>query len=322
MKAVWVEKIGGFTIRDIEIPKPGPDEVLVRVSVSGLCRTDLKLIRVGHRDLALPCIPGEEVVGVIEALGAEVKNYSERQRVYLYPGASCGVCGPCRSGAENLCRDMRIMGFHRYGGFAEYVVAPARSLIPVPDSMTDEEAVFAEPLSCCLNALEQSRLKAGETIGIWGAGPAGALLARAAHALGAIVTGIDPDKRRADLINGMTRPPEAVFDVAVVAIGNRDAYREALDHLGPRGRLVLFSGLAPADGVVEIDFNRFHYLEQALVGAYGCSYRHGEQALAAISRGAIQVANLVSHAMPLGELDKALDLVERRACMKIHLYPS
>jgi L-iditol 2-dehydrogenase len=170
MKAILVEKIGDFKIRDIAILHPGVDEVLLKVSVTGLCRTDLKLIRVGHHDLLLPRIPGEEVVGTVEEIGCGVKGFSKNQRVYVYPGRSCGICAPCRTGAENLCSSMEIMGFHRHGGFAEYVVAPAKSLITIPDSLSDEEAVFAEPLSCCVNALELSRITKGETIGIWGRG--------------------------------------------------------------------------------------------------------------------------------------------------------
>jgi L-iditol 2-dehydrogenase len=168
MKAIVVEEIGAFSIREMDIPVPGEAEVLIRVSVTGLCRTDLKIIRAGHRTLSCR-VPGEEVVGVISAAGSGVKRFQEGQRVYVYPGTSCGSCEQCGRGAENLCEGMKIMGFHRDGGFAEYVVAPEASVIPVPENITDEEAVFSEPLSCCLNALELALLKPGEHIGIWGA---------------------------------------------------------------------------------------------------------------------------------------------------------
>ncbi|MCK7502746.1 MAG: alcohol dehydrogenase catalytic domain-containing protein [Desulfobacterales bacterium] len=321
MKAVVVEQVGSFVITDRPVPEPGPGEVLLRVTVTGLCRTDLKLIRAGHRDLILPRIPGEEVVGTICETGEGVRGLQTGQRVYVYPGISCGACRPCRAGAGNLCEGMRIMGFHRDGGFAEYVCTPAQSVIPVPDRLSDEEAVFAEPLSCCLNALELSRLKEGETICIWGAGPAGTLLSRASVALGAIPTVIDPDPRRCALIGGNTRPTGRHYDVAVVAVGSAEAYDEALACLSPRGRLVVFSGLSPDRAVVSVDFNRLHYYEQTVVGAYGCSYRHGEDALSLLASGAVPVRDLISHRLPLRDLDEALGLVERRECMKIHLYP-
>jgi L-iditol 2-dehydrogenase len=321
MKAAVVEEIGSFTIKEMDIPKPDKGEVLVRVAVTGLCRTDLKLIRTGHRDLILPRVPGEEVVGTVYQLGKDVQEYSINQRVYVYPGTSCGHCAPCRAGAENLCHAMKIMGFHRHGGFAEYVLAPAKSLIALPDALADEDAVFAEPLSCCLNALEQANLKENETIGIWGAGPAGTLIARAATAIKAKPFIIEPDENRCPLLHGHSTPPEMKFDVCIVAVGSHEAYQQALSHLNVRGRLVVFSGLPPDGAGMTVNFNQLHYYEQSISGSYGCAYRHGELALEYIGSGRIKVGDMVSHKMPLEELDRALDLVEKRKCMKILLYP-
>jgi L-iditol 2-dehydrogenase len=321
MKAVIVEEIGSFAIKEKDIPIPGKGEVLLRVTVTGVCRTDLKLIRVGHRDLILPRVPGEEVVGRVCQLGEDVNEYSLNQRVYVYPGTSCGHCAQCKSGAGNLCRDMRIMGFHRDGGFAEYVLTPEKSLIALPDTIDDDEAVFAEPLSCCLNALEQANLKENETIGIWGAGPAGTLLARASSAFKATPFIIEPDEKRRPSLNGYSKPPDMKFDVCIVAVGSNDAYSEALSHLDARGRLVVFSGLSPDRSGMMVDFNQLHYYEQSISGSYGCAYRHGALALDYIGSGKIKVKDLVSHKLSLEELDYVLDLVEKRKCMKIHLYP-
>lgn len=322
MKAILVEKIGSFLIRDLPMPEPGEGEVLVKVLVTGLCKTDLKLIRLGHRDLLLPRVPGEEVVGKIDSVGPDVRNYSKGQRVYVYPGTSCGRCELCLRGAENLCQEMKIMGFHRHGGFGEYVLAPVNSLIPVPESLMNDEAVFAEPLSCCLNALELCALGHGETIGIWGGGPAGTLLNRAASALGAIPFVMEPDKHRRSLIRGFEKPAEEAFDVCVVAVGALEAYEQALSHLKSRGRLVVFSGLPKEAHNLLVDLNRLHYFEHTLVGAYGCSYRHGKQALEFLREGKVYVSDMVSHRMSLWELEDALQLVEKRKGMKILLYPN
>ena len=321
MLAVVVERIGSFVMARRDIPVPGPGEVLVRVSVAGLCRTDLKIIRVGHRDLVLPRVPGEEVVGTLEALGTEVSGWARGQRVYLYPGTSCGACPPCRAGAENLCQGMQIMGFHRDGGFAEYVVALAQCLIPLPDDLSDEEAVFIEPLSCCLNALELARVRDGEKVVIWGGGPAGVLLQRAAQARGAHALVIEPDPGRRVWSGGIASSPDQTFDVALVAVGDPSAYPEALERLKPRGRLVVFSGLPHDRQDVAVDLNRLHYLEQTIVGAYGCSFRHGLEALALLRSQAVAVRDLITHRLPLDALAHALDLVAERRCMKIHLDP-
>lgn len=323
MNAIVVRQIGSFHHEQVPLPQPGGGEVRVKVAVAGLCRTDLKLIEVGHRDLVLPRIPAEEVVGTVEAIGPSVSPEWIGKRVYLYPGTSCGTCQSCRTGAGNLCDHMRIMGFHRDGGFADYVTAPAASLVELASGLAFEAAVFAEPLSCCLNALELARLVPGERLGIWGAGPAGILLARAGLALGALSIVVETDTPRRLKWGGVQNlPASGRLDVAVIAAGSAAAYQHALDQLGPRGRLVLFSGLAPADARQTVDFNALHYREQTLVGAYGCSYRHGAKALDLIQRGLIPVTDLISHRLPLRRLGEGLDLVRRRAGMKILLYPT
>lgn len=321
MKAIVIEQIGTFALRDVPVPAIGPRDVRVRVAVTGLCRTDLKIVRTGHRDLVLPRIPGEEVVGVIEQTGREVSGLRTGQRVYLYPGISCGVCPACQRGAGNLCRDMKIMGFHRDGGFADYVATPQDSIIPLPDHLADEAAIFAEPLSCCLNALERGDLQAGDTLGIWGSGPAGMLLRRAAEACGATVWMVDPDARRRAFSGAGEHPDPDGCDVAIVAVGSVDAYRQAVRSLRPRGCLVFFSGLSPAEACQPFDFNTAHYLEQRTAGAYGCTYAHSEAAIRMLADGRVRVDDLVSHRLPLAELDAGLGIVERRDGMKVLLTP-
>jgi L-iditol 2-dehydrogenase len=321
MKAILIKEIGSFDYCDVEMPNPESGEVLVRVKVAGLCRTDLKIIEVGHRDLVLPRIPAEEVVGEVCAIAPDVDSSLMSKNVYIYPGTSCGECEQCLKGAGNLCRGMQIMGFHRDGGFAEYITAPAASVIEIPRGTELEHAVFAEPLSCCLNALEMAQIKTGETIAIWGAGPAGTLLARASEALGAVPTVIEPDERRRALIGGVSSPPDSNFDVCIPAAGSVSAYKEAMSLLGPRGRLVCFSGLAKDEAIQGIDLNTIHYLEQSVVGAYGCSLRHSVAALEMIGSGKVDVDDMISHRLPLSELGHALDLVRQRAGMKILLYP-
>jgi L-iditol 2-dehydrogenase len=349
MQAVVIREIGAFEVAEVPVPEPGAGEALIRVSVTGLCRTDLKIVRHGHRDLTLPRVPGEEVVGEIVALGPpgssaalpsgpdgrsaahDARPFAPGERVYVYPGVWCGECPSCRRGAENLCRQMRIMGFHRDGGFADYVVAPLQSLIRVPEGLGDEEAVFAEPLSCCLNALELGRAGEGDVLGVWGAGPAGTLLSRAGALRGAAVTVVEPHAGRRERMQtapgapaGVTvhgEPPGQV-DVAVVAVGDPRAYEAAIAALAPRGRLVVFSGLLPSDdAALHVSLSAVHYHEHTFVGAYGCSFRHGVEALDLLASGRLRVDDLISHRLPLSELDEGLDLVARRDGMKVHLYP-
>ena len=321
MKCVQVLEIGSFQSTKAPLRKPLAHEVVIKVAVTGLCRTDLKLIRVGHRDLVLPRIPGEEVVGSVCEVGSAVTGVQIDDLVYVYPGSWCGRCPACVEGAENLCCEMEIMGFHRDGGFAEYVTVPSKSLIPVPEGLEPDTAVFAEPLSCCLNALELAGIREKMAVGIWGGGPAGTLLSRAATAMGAHPLTIEPDQRRRTLINGYDSCPDKYFDICIVAVGAKQAYQEAVQKLKARGRLVVFSGLSPTEDILEISFNQLHYLEQTIVGAYGCCYRHGVQALDLLSARSVFVEDMISHRMPLYDLKTALELVEHRQGMKILLYP-
>ncbi len=322
MKAVVVHQIGSFAWEERPLPVPGPNELRVAVAVTGLCRTDLKIIEHGHRDLILPRIPGDEVVGVVDAAGPGTDPDWIGARVYVYPGTACGLCPFCRSGADNLCRGMRIMGFHRDGGFASSVTVPARSVLRLPDDLSFDHAVLAEPLSCCLNALDQARLQPGEAVAIWGAGPAGTLLSRAARSRGATAVLIDPDPARRRHDEVLAAPPHNTrYAVTIPAVGSHDAYDAALAALEPRGRLVAFSGLLPDAVPRSFTINTLHYLEQSVVGAYGCAFRHGGEAVRLIASGAVRIDDLITHRLPLAALGEALDLVRSRSGMKILLYP-
>jgi L-iditol 2-dehydrogenase len=137
-----------------------------------------------------------------------------------------------------------------------------------------------------------------------------------------MVTAVDPDPGRRSRTGALAEAPAgAAFDVAVVAVGHPDAYRDALACLAPRGRLVVFSGLAPPDARQAVDLNQLHYHEQTLVGAYGCSLRHGAAAIALIAQRRVVVSDLVSHRLPLTELAAALRIVRERRGLKVLLYP-
>ena len=322
MKAIVVKKIGEFAYQECPAPTPLAGELLIRVHVTGLCRTDLKIIERGHRDLLLPRIPGEEVVGTVIGRGEGVAPDWIGKRVYLYPGISCGHCRPCLRGAGNLCTHMRIMGFHRDGGFAEQVTCPAQSAILLPDGLDFETAVLAEPLSCCLNGIEQAHPLEGDRALVFGAGPAGTLLARALRASGCTVDIVEPDPRRRLWARGCEHPPSPPYDIIIPAVGDAQIHDRAAGLLAPRGRLVLFSGLASEESHRSLDVNELHYLEQTLVGAYGCSYRHSLQAIDWLHRQVVRVDDMISHRLPLSALAEALDLVRTRAGMKILLSPS
>ena len=139
--------------------------------------------------------------------------------------------------------------------------------------------------------------------------------------MGAYPVSIEPDARRRALAKGVESAGQERFDVCVVAVGARQPYLEALDSLAPRGCVVVFSGLSPVEETASVNLNHLHYLEQKIVGAYGCCYRHGIAALDFLAKGSVPVEDMISHRMSLNDLDVALKIVETRGGMKVLLYP-
>ncbi|MFW6330415.1 MAG: zinc-dependent alcohol dehydrogenase family protein [Gemmatimonadota bacterium] len=164
--------------------EPGPGEVRVRVRACGVCRTDLHVVDGDLTDPALPVVPGHEIVGEVEALGEGVQGLEAGQRVGVpWLGWTCGECRHCSQGRENLCERARFTGYHRDGGFADYTVADARYVFPLPPGPSD---VHAAPLLCAgLIGYRSYRMAAESTdelarLGLYGFGAAAHLIAQVA----------------------------------------------------------------------------------------------------------------------------------------------
>jgi len=159
-------------LHDLPVPEPGPGEVLVAVSVCGICRTDLHVIE-GELDRPkLPLIPGHQAVGIVSRLGSGVTTRRAGERVGIaWLQGTCGQCQFCRSGRENLCLAARFTGYQVDGGYAEYVVLPAAFAYPIPPAFSDEEAA---PLLCAgiigYRALRLSQIRPGQRLGLYGFG--------------------------------------------------------------------------------------------------------------------------------------------------------
>lgn len=169
---------------DVPDPRPGPGQVLIRVSACGLCHTDLHIIEGELPPQGLPRIPGHQIVGVVEELGTGVSRLRGGERVgvpWLY--STCGRCAFCLRGQENLCPEARFTGYHVDGGFAQYVVASQDYVYPIPSGFPDLQAA---PLLCAgvigFRALRQAGIKGGERLGLYGFGASAHLVLQvAAH---------------------------------------------------------------------------------------------------------------------------------------------
>ncbi|MFV8819400.1 zinc-dependent alcohol dehydrogenase family protein [Haliea sp. E17] len=147
MRAMVFDAVGQpLALRDVPVPQPGPGQLQLRVTVCGICRTDLHVVDGDLTEPTLPVIPGHQIVGEVTALGAGVEGFAPGQRLGVpWLGGSCGHCWYCDRGRENLCDEARYTGYQINGGFAEYTVADARYCFPIPPGFDDRQAA---PLLC------------------------------------------------------------------------------------------------------------------------------------------------------------------------------
>jgi alcohol dehydrogenase, propanol-preferring len=240
---------------DVADPAPGADELLVRVSACGVCRTDLHVVEGELAVRLAPVIPGHQIVGRIEALGSGVEGFAIGDRVGVaWLHRTCGVCEFCRSGRENLCVAPQFTGWTVNGGYAEYAVAPAAFVYRMPDGFADLEAA---PLLCAgiigYRALRLTGLGNGgpdwngARLGIYGFGAAGHVAIQLARARGAEVYVATRDRKHQSLAaelgavwtgNAMDQPP-AKLDAAIIFAPAGELVPAALKVMEKGGTLVL-----------------------------------------------------------------------------------
>ena len=344
MKAAVLEKPGKLAIRELPDPSCPPGGVVVKVLAANVCSTDLHMWEKGHPALRYPRILGHEIAGVVAEVSNEERRYKVGDKVQVYPGIGCGTCEYCRRGRENLCPSIRILGFTLDGGFAQYLALPREAVekgglnrLDYPLSMT--EAAMAEPLACCLNALEKVALKEGEIVLILGAGPIGCLFAMVAkHQGSGKVILLEKDSARisqarlgleVDLLDANNvEVVEAVMELTgglgadVVVTCFREAALEypLLELAAPGGRVLMFSGISADKGVVPTDLNAVHYRELELIGAYGCTSIQCQRALDLMADG-LEVNWLISQRVDLNGLEESFSALSSREAMKICVEP-
>ncbi|WP_375431846.1 alcohol dehydrogenase AdhP [uncultured Friedmanniella sp.] len=247
-----------------EIPKPAAGQVLVRLECCGLCHTDIHAAG-GDWPVTptLPFVPGHEGVGIVEQLGDGVTSRTLGERVAIaWLGEACGDCRYCVDGRETLCEQQENSGYSVDGAFAEYAVASARYVVPVPDGVSPTDAA---PLSCAgvttYKALKVAQVSPTERVGIFGIGGLGHLAVQYARIMGASVVAIDIEQPKLDLaaelgadhlVNAGTTDPVAALadlgglDVALVLAASTRVFEQAFASLRRGGRLVCVA--MPADG--------------------------------------------------------------------------
>lgn len=244
--------------KELPIPKPAPGEVLVRVRAAGICHSDAHYRSGTGGDMAPPVTLGHEIAGEVVALGDAVETVHVGGRVAIDYLVSCGNCRHCRDGQERLCDKAAMVGKHRPGGFAEYVLVPQHNVLPLPDAVRWEQgAVLMCAGATALHALRRVHLKAGETVVIYGCGGLGIMAVQLARILGAgQILAVDLVAAKLDAAASLGAVPVLAgardsvgqvreltagrgVDVALEFIGSPATMEQAVRSLAPMGRAAL-----------------------------------------------------------------------------------
>ncbi|HID96399.1 MAG TPA: L-threonine 3-dehydrogenase [Candidatus Latescibacteria bacterium] len=264
MKAAVLEDLNNMVVKEVEVPDIDEESMLVRVRACAVCGSDIRIFRHGNPRVHPPQIIGHEIAGEVVEVGSNVKGFKVGDRVAIGADVPCGECEWCQNGLGNNCGINYAIGYQFPGGFAEYVVLNPITVRfgpvhKISGDLSFEEAALAEPLACCINGLELSRLGLGEAVVIIGAGPAGCMLAQLSKVMGAskVIMSQRSKKRlqlakkfKADILisaseeNFVDRVLKETggkgADVVVTACASSQAQEEALLVVKNRGRVNFF----------------------------------------------------------------------------------
>lgn len=342
MKATLFYGPGDVRLEEIEIPKPGPGEVLVRVERALTCGTDIKTYQRGHPTLIkhIPSTFGHEFGGTIEEVGHGVENFRPGMRVVAANSAPCMVCFHCRRAYFSMCENLHYLN----GAYAEYIVVPERivrhNLYLIPDSLPFAEAALTEPLACALHAVERSPIHVGDTVAVLGSGPLGLMIAGLAHLKEAKVILSGKGEDRFSLAKSMgirlfvdiTQVEDQVrsvkeltedsrgADVVIEAVGRPDAWEKAIQMARKAGHVNLFGGCEPGTKI-QVDTKLLHYHELNIFGVYHHTPYYVRKALDIIIGGDMNTSAFISDTLPLSQLLEAFAKVKALEGIKYAIDP-
>jgi len=322
MKAMVLREFNQpFLLSEVPLPSIGNGDLLIKVKGCGVCYTDVKIASGLMPDISLPRILGHEVAGEVAALGKEVKNFREGDRVSLYFYLHCGKCEYCLQQRENLCQHLRArIGFQWDGGYAEYTRVPATHAFKVPPDVPFEEAaILADAVATPLHALrEQAQLKAGETLAIIGAGGLGLQAVQIGKLLGARVFSVDLEEKRLEMARAMGaektfnaargnleesilshtqgRGVDAVLDL----VGKNETIHSSLAFLKKGGKLILVG--YSFDKPLSIFPAVIMRGEFRIIGSRACRLSEMEEVIGLVA--AKKIKPLVSETVPLEQVNE------------------
>ena len=311
-------------------PRPGPGEVVVEVHASGICHTDIEVLRGNYGTSAFPLVPGHEYAGAILELGPEVEGLHVGDRVVADPNVECGTCRACRRGWAHLCDTLGAYGVTRNGGLAERSVVRASAVHPIGD-MPYAMAALAEPLGCVLNGLGAAQASLAENALIFGAGPIGLLLGVGLRINGVSeVTFVEVDEARVKFAKEFGfhaidagSPDLASWhreaDLAIDATGVPEVAENLIRYIANGGK-GLFFGVCPSDASIRISPFELFRRQITIAGSHSLNHNIPD-AIAALRAFGSDVAQVVSHKLPLEEVAQVIAEGAPAGSLKIQFVP-
>jgi L-iditol 2-dehydrogenase len=331
---------GELRYEDLPVPEPGSGEVVLRIDAALTCGTDVKTLRRGHPVMIpkLPTVFGHELAGTVVAVGPGVDGLPVGTRAVAANSAPCGACAYCARGRANLCDDLLFVN----GAYAEYIALPrrlvARNLVPVPATAPAAMVAFAEPVACCLHAVEMAGVREGDTVAVLGHGPLGLLLGLLSQSRGARVVLVGKAGPRwtvagrlgfsAYVDAGRTSDPVGAIRAAagggvrcaIDATGRPEVWEQAVGATDKGGTAVFFGGCAPGTAI-RLDTRRIHYEELRLLGVFHHTPDLVRRAVSLLVAGALDPRPLLTHEVTLDEVPRALQLMSRGEALKVLVRP-
>ncbi|MEM1257023.1 MAG: zinc-dependent alcohol dehydrogenase family protein [Bacteroidota bacterium] len=323
MRAAVFQKFQGkISVENLSDPKPKEDGVVLKVTATGLCRSDWHGWMGHDPDIVLPHVPGHELAGVIVEKGKEVKNFSIGDRVTVPFVSGCGSCEQCHSNNHQVCDHQFQPGFTHWGSFAEYVALDYAdtNLVKLPDSITD---ITAATLGCRFitayrAVVAQGRVKEGMTLAVHGCGGVGLSAVMIAHALGAEIIAIDINEEnlklaktfgakttinpmQTDVITAVKEHSQGGVAVSIDALGSQQTCFNSVANLRKRGRHVQVGLVTGNDIHPKIPMDQVIARELEIVGSHGMQAHVYPEMLKLIQEGKLQPQKLINQTISLEE---------------------
>ena len=338
--AIKIDRRPEYFIQDVEVPKPGPDEALIRVQAAGVCGTDVAIrnntFMGRHGEVKVPLIPGHEFCGEVVEVSPQVRNVRIGDRVTTSAIKGCGQCYACQTGMYNRCHDWDHVGIDRAGCFAEYVAVSEDILFKVPDRIPSDEAAVLEPITTAVRAFRTNDISPGSFIVILGPGPFGLFILQAALASGpsqVAMVGLSTDEGRlelaeklgasqiikGDMVDPLQRIHELTHgkgaDLVIEATGRVNAVTQGIE-MTAAGGLFLMGG----SGFLgqPVSFKPWNVVrdEKRIKGLQGFTRADYLLALDLYSQGKIKIKPVITHTLNLDDINRACMQAEQKKAIK------